>query len=78
MKLPDNIVPVPLRHSSMAAKDKMMKSTNRVSKTARRSLRTRVAAGFHKYARGVDKHTAHRRTLDFYRSSGAAWAQRLY
>ena len=55
-----------------------MKSTNRVSKTARRSLRTRVAAGFHKYAHGVDKHTAHRRTLDFYRSSGAAWAQRLY
>ena len=56
----------------------MMKSTNRVSKTVRRTLRTRVAAAFHKFAHGVDKQTAHRRTLDFYRSSGAAWTQRLY
>jgi hypothetical protein len=55
-----------------------MKSTNRVRKAPRRTHRTRVAAAFHKYARGVDKHTAHRRTLDFYRSSGAAWAQGLY
>jgi hypothetical protein len=61
----------------IALKERSMKSTNRVRKTARRTLRTRVAAGFHKYARAVDKHTAHRRTLDFYRSSGAVWAQSL-
>jgi hypothetical protein len=41
------------------------------------SLRARVAAAFREIARGVDERTAHDRTHDFYRSSGAEWARRL-
>lgn len=54
-----------------------MNSTNRAGKPVRRTLRASVAAAFRKFARAVDKRTAHRRTQDFYRSSGAPWTRCL-
>jgi len=54
-----------------------MKSTNRIGKPGRRTLRARVAAAFRRIARAVDERTAHRKTQDFYRSSGAAWTRGL-
>ena len=52
------------------------KSTQTQRRT-RWSLRARVAAAFREIARGVDERTAHDRTHDFYRSSGADWARCL-
>ena len=54
-----------------------MKSSKRVGKTLGFTLRARVAATFRKIARAVDERTAHRKTHDFYRSSGAAWTRSL-
>jgi hypothetical protein len=54
-----------------------MKSTNRFGKPGRRTLRARVAAAFQKIARAVDERTAHRKTVNFYCSSGAVWTRGL-
>ena len=54
-----------------------MKSKNRSGKRLGSTLRARVAATFRKIARAVDARTAHRKTQDFYRSSGAAWTRSL-
>ena len=39
--------------------------------------RRRVAAAFRKMANGVETRTAYASTVDFYRSSGQAWAKSL-
>jgi len=54
-----------------------MKIANHVGKLVRSKLRASVAAAFRKIARAVDERTAHRKTKDFYRSSGAAWTRSL-
>jgi hypothetical protein len=54
-----------------------MKIANHVGKLVRLTLRARVAAAFGKIAGAVDARTAHRKTKDFYRSSGAAWTRSL-
>ncbi len=54
-----------------------MNSPDRLGKPVRRALRARVAAAFRKIARATDGRTAYRKTLDFYRSSGAAWTLAL-
>lgn len=54
-----------------------MKIANRVRKLVRLTLRARVAAAFAKMANAVDARTAHGRTKDFYRSSGAPWTRLL-
>jgi hypothetical protein len=54
-----------------------MKIANRMRKIIRDSLRARVGAAFAKVASAVNVGTAHRRTVDFYRSSGADWTRSL-
>ena len=54
-----------------------MKIVSKVGKMVRLTLRARVAAAFARIAGAVDAPTAHRRTTDFYRSSGAAWTRSL-
>ncbi len=54
-----------------------MKIVSKVRKLVRLTLRARVAAAFAKIAGSVDAQTAQRRTMDFYRSSGAAWTRSL-
>ena len=54
-----------------------MKIVSKVRKLVRLTLRARVAAAFAKIAGAVDARTAQRRTMDFYRSSGAAWTRSL-
>lgn len=48
-----------------------------VSESWSTQVRARVAAAFLKVTRAVDERTAHRKTRDFYRSSGAAWTRCL-
>ena len=58
-------------------KEMQMKIVNKVRKIVRDALRARVVAAFAKIASAVNVGTAHRRTMDFYRSSGAAWTRSL-
>ncbi len=53
------------------------RNSTQFQKRTQRNLRARIAAAFRDIARGVDERTAHERTRDFYRSSGAAWARSL-
>jgi len=52
-----------------------MRIASRVRKLVRLTLRARIAAAFAKIASAVDVRTAHTRTKNFYRSSGAAWTR---
>ena len=54
-----------------------MKIASKVRKLIRPMLRARVFAGFARMAGAVDPRIAHRRTTDFFRSSGAAWTRSL-
>ena len=54
-----------------------MKIGNTMRKIIRDTLRARVGAAFAKVASAVNVGTAHRRTIDFYRSSGADWTRSL-
>ena len=54
-----------------------MKIVHGMRKDVRSTLRARVVAAFAKIASAVNVGTAHRRTMDFYRSSGAAWTRSL-
>jgi len=54
-----------------------MRIANSVRKLVRLTLRARVAAAFAKIASAVDARTAHARTSNFYRSSGAPWTRSL-
>jgi hypothetical protein len=54
-----------------------MKIAHQVRKLVRLTLRARVAAAFGKIAGAVDARMAHRKTKEFYRSSGAAWTRCL-
>ena len=54
-----------------------MKIASTVRKVIRPLLRARVSAAFAKIASAVDARTAHRRTKEFFRSSGAAWTRSL-
>ena len=54
-----------------------MKFARTVRKMVRPTLRARIFAAFAKIASAVDERTAHRRTREFFRSSGAAWTRSL-
>jgi hypothetical protein len=54
-----------------------MKIASQIDKLVRRTIRASVVAAFRKIAGAVDARTAHRKTKDFYRSSGAAWTRCL-
>ncbi len=59
------------------SRESTVSRTGRAGSPTRRSLRARVTAAFGKIAHGVDERTAHRKTREFYRSSGAAWTRQL-
>lgn len=54
-----------------------MKRTRHAPETARPTLRARIAAAFGKIAGAVNERMAHRKTTEFYRSSGAPWTRGL-